>query len=217
MSNPNDEIRHHILHYFYERNANATSQYGKKGSSVKISDAKKELKAAYGLKQPQVMGNLTYLIDKRWINKTNIEKTIQTKAGSVPSTVTWYEISADGIDKIEGESEFQENPKYAGINITATGQNVITLGDGNVVNAQYEQLHAELDNLKAAITASDAIEESQKYDIAVDIESIKDQLAKSEPNKTIVGHLWGGIEKLVTAAGLADVVTKVAPLIAGLL
>lgn len=217
MKNPNDEIRHQILRYFYERNANATSEYGKKGSSVKISDAKMELKEAYGLKQQQVMSNLTYLIDKGWISKSDIEKIIQTKAGSVPSTVTWYRISSDGIDKIEGESDFQANPKYAGINITATGQNVITLGDGNVVNAQYQQLHTELDNLKAAIAASKALEEAQKYDLAVDIESIKDQLAKSAPNKTIIGHLWGGIEKIVTAAGLIDVVTKVTPLIAGLL
>ncbi len=105
--NPNDLIRHQILEYFYIRNTNATSQYGKKGSSLKISDAKKELKGSYNLSQQQVMSNLTYLIDKGWIKKETIEKTIQTKRGSVPSSVTWYEISADGIDKIEGESEFK--------------------------------------------------------------------------------------------------------------
>ena len=43
--NPNDEIRMQILQYFYDRNKNATSQYGKKGSAVKIRDVKKELKA----------------------------------------------------------------------------------------------------------------------------------------------------------------------------
>lgn len=77
--NPNDEKRNNILQYFYDRNAKATSQNGKKGSSVKISDAKKELKDKYGLAQNEVMSNLTYLIDKGWINKNDIEKTFQQK------------------------------------------------------------------------------------------------------------------------------------------
>jgi hypothetical protein len=38
--NPNDEIRHKILRYFYDRNASATSRQGKEGSAVKISVAK---------------------------------------------------------------------------------------------------------------------------------------------------------------------------------
>lgn len=215
--NPNDEKRNNILQYFYDRNANATSQFGKKGSAVKISDAKRELKSEYGLAQKEVVSNLTYLIDKGWINKIDIEKTVKTKGGSIPSVVTWYEISADGIDKLEEESEFKQAPKYAGININANGQNVITLGDGNVVNANFADLHTALDELKAEVTSSDQIDDAQKLDVVVDIESIKDQLAKSEPNKTIVGHLWSGIEKVVTSAGLVDVVTKVTPLVAGLL
>lgn len=215
--NPNDQIRQNILQYFYDRNVKATSQYGKKGSAVKISDAKRELKQQYGLKQQEVMSNLTYLIDKRWINKTTIEKTVRTSAGSIPSTVTWYEISADGIDKIEGESEFKANPRYAGINISASGANIITLGDGNVVNAQYADLYGELDNLKKAITESSHIPEEEKLDLAVDIESIRDQLAKANPNKTIIGHLWTGVERVVTAAGLLGILSKVAPLIAGLI
>lgn len=215
--NPNDEKRNNILRYFYNRNAQATSQYGKKGSSVKISDAKREIKTKYGLPQKDVMSNLTYLIDKGWINKTDIEKTVKTKGGSIPSIVTWYEISADGIDKLEEESEFKQAPKYAGININATGQNIITLGDGNVVNAQFADLHVSLEKLKSEVTASEQINDTQKLDIVVDIESLKDQLAKSSPDKTIIGHLWSGIEKVVTSAGMVDVVAKVTPLVAGLL
>jgi len=41
----NNEIRTLMLQYFYDRNRNATSSRGKKGSSVKISDVKRELKA----------------------------------------------------------------------------------------------------------------------------------------------------------------------------
>lgn len=214
--NPNDIIRQQILRWFYDRNAQATSQYGKKGSAVKISDVKKGLKESYDLNQQQVMSNLTYLIDKGWINKIEIEKTVRVKHGTVPSTVTWYEISSAGIDKLEGESEFKENTRYAGININATGTNVITMGDGNVVNAQYADLHTELTNLKNEVAAS-TLDDSQKLDISVDIESIKDQLAKAKPDKTTIGHLWRRVKDVATIGGFASTVSKVVPLIAGLI
>lgn len=214
--NPNDEIRAQILRYFYDRNAKATSRYTKKGSAAKISDVKKDLKERHGLKQAQVNSNLTYLIDKGWINTTDIEKTVKVSGGTVPSTTTWYEISASGIDKIEGESEFKVNPRYAGININATGQNVITLGDGNVVNAQYAALRTELETLREAIVASSDIEEDVKFDTVTDIDTMTDQLAKSEPNPTVVKHLWSGVEAVATTAGFTEAVAKIAPIITGL-
>jgi hypothetical protein len=51
--NPNDEIRSRILQYFYDRNATATSRFGKRGSAIKISDVKRELKGLHGLTQQQ--------------------------------------------------------------------------------------------------------------------------------------------------------------------
>lgn len=130
--NPNDEIRLQILTYFHRRNSGATSRFGKKGSAVKISDVKKELKAAHSLTQPQVMSNLTYLIDRGWVKTVDQEKTVNTARGTtIPSVVTFYEITAQGIEMIEGPSRFQPPDRYPGINIHATGENVITLGDGN--------------------------------------------------------------------------------------
>jgi hypothetical protein len=214
--NPNDKIRQQILSWFYERNASATSQYGKKGSAAKISDVKAGLKSKYGMKQQQVIANLTYLIDKAWINKSEVQKTVHVKGGTVPSTVVWYEISAAGIDKMEGESEFKQSARYAGININATGTNVITLGDGNVVNAQFANLHSELTNLQKSIAKAELPEE-KKLDVSVDVESIKDQLAKSQPDKTIIGRLWQRVQDVATAGGFVDAVQKVAPLISGLL
>jgi hypothetical protein len=215
--NPNDAVRRQILQYFYERNASATSQYGKNGSAVKISDAKRDLKARYNLTQPQVMSNLTYLIDRKWINKTEKEKTVRVKGGTVPSTVTWYEISALGIEKIEGESEFKPKERYPGINVTAMGSNVITLGDGNVVNARFSSLHKELNSLKEEVANNQTLDESQKLELSVDIESMRDQLAKDSPNKTVIGHLWSAVEKVVVAAGLVEAIARVEPLIRPLL
>jgi predicted transcriptional regulator len=214
--NPNDEIRHQILQYFYDRNSNATSRMGKKGSAVKISDAKRELKEAFGLKQPQVMSNLTYLIDNGWVKTIDIEKTVKVKGGTIPQTTTFYEISAKGIDKIEGGSKFEPRQRFAGININATGQNVITLGDGNVVNAKFADLHSALEELKAAVTES-SLDESEKFDIAIDIENIKDQLAKNEPDKTIVRRLWSSLEKAATVSGVTAAYEKVAELLSSII
>ena len=142
--NPNDKIRRQILQYFYNRNAKATSRMGKKGSAVKIMDARKALKATYELKQTEVMSNLTYLIDNKWVKTIDVEKTVKLPGGTIPQTTTWYEVTAKGIDKIEGGSQFEPKERYAGINITAKGSNIITLGDGNVINAEFRELHDAL-------------------------------------------------------------------------
>jgi len=42
----NDEARARILHYFYERNKNATSSIGKRGSAIKISDVDRRTSGA---------------------------------------------------------------------------------------------------------------------------------------------------------------------------
>ena len=215
--NPNDRIRKQILQYFFNRNAAATSRAGKKGSAVRISDVKRELKQRHDLKQQQVMSNLTYLIDNGWVKTFDIHKTVTVRRGTVPSTTTFYEITAKGIDRIEGGSQFEPRSRYAGISIRATGSNIIALGDGNVVNSEFNDLHRALGDLKEAITANQDLDEGQKLNFAVDVESIKDQLAKPEPSRGVIRHLWSAVEKLGTIEGLAAAVTRVQELLSPLL
>ena len=208
--NPNDVVRKQILQYFYDRNSGRTSQRGKKGSAMKISDVKRELKAGYGLTQQTVISNLTYLIDRGWVKKDEVQKTIIVNGGTIPSTVTWYAISALGIDKLEGGSEFEPKDRYEGINITATGTNVVTLGgDGNVVNARFSPLREQLDGLKSQITSTSTLGEKEKLDVVADIESLKDQLAKESPDRTIIGHLWQSIDGVAKVAGMVEAGQKV--------
>jgi hypothetical protein len=210
----NDELRGQILHYFYDRNSSATSRFGKKGSAVKISDVKRELKAEYGLSQQEVISNLTYLIDQGWVNEEGVEKIVTTKRGvKVPQVTNWYSISAPGIDKIEGESEFTPPSRYAGINIEATGMSVVNLGDGSIVNVEYSGLNQELDVLKEAIAASPNIDESQKLNLVADIESIKNQLAKPQPNVVVLSALWKAVEFGAATAGLLELADRIRPLI----
>jgi len=205
-----------MLQYFYDRNRNATSARGKKGSAVKISDVKKELKTAHGLTQQEVQSNLTYLISQGWVEEDTVEKAFTAPGGTViPSSTSYYKITAAGIDKIEGPGEFTM-PKFHGINIEATGQNIITLGDGNQINAKFGDLGEVLAKLREAITQS-ATSETQKMELVADIETIQSQLAKPEPNHGIIKAAWEGVKGAATINGCVTLVQKVSGLIAGFL
>lgn len=212
----NEEIRKLLLEFFYERNKNATSVRGKRGSAVKISDVKKELKANHGLTQQEVQSNLTYLISQGWVKEDSIEKSFTAPSGTViPSATNYYQITAAGIDKIEGPGEFTM-PKFHGINIQATGQNIITLGDGNQINSKFSELGKSLVELQNAVTKS-PITESEKLSLAADIDTIQSQLAKPEPNRGIISAAWQTVKAAATINGCATLVGKVATLIGPLL
>lgn len=209
-----NEIRGIVLQYFYNRNQNATSARGKRGFAVKITDVRRELKESHRLSQQEVIGNLNYLISQGWIEEQTVEKSVPLKSGTViPQSTSYYKISAAGIDKIEGPGEFTMD-KFSGIKIEATGRNIITVGDGNEVNAAFESAATALVELKQAILQSSDIPESQKMDVVADIDSIESQFAKSEPSKAVIKGAWEGIKGLDTVLGLSEKIAKAAPLLA---
>ena len=212
----NTEIRTLMLQYFYARNANATSAKGKRGSAVKISDVKAELKAKHGLTQQEVQGNLTYLLSQGWVEEDSIKKEFTAARGTViPSTTTFYLITAAGIDKIEGPGEFTMD-KFGGIKIEATGQNIITLGDGNRVDAKYGNIGEALAELRKAVTVSSA-PDSDKLTYVSDIDTIQSQFAKPSPSKAIISAAWDTVKAAATIDGCASLVAALAPLLAGFL
>ena len=212
----NTETRRIMLQYFYDRNKNATSARGKKGSAVKISDVKKELKAANDLTQQEVQSNLTYLISQGWVEEDTVEKSFTAPGGTViPSSTSFYKITAAGIDKIEGPGEFTMH-KFHGIKIEATGQNIITLGDGNQINAKFGDLGQSLAELREAITTSEA-PEAEKMGLVADIDTIQSQLAKPEPNRGIIQSAWETVKGAAAINGCTALVSKVTELIGGFL
>jgi hypothetical protein len=208
-----NEIREMMLRYFYNRNANATSIMGKKGSAVKISDVKKELKAEHSLEASQVISNLNYLMSQGWVQEKVVEKSFTTKTGTViPSTTEFYTITAQGIDKIEGPSPFTPD-RFAGIKIEATGQNIITLGDGNQIQVKYETVGKALSALREAVTRSTELSEEAKFEVVNDIDTISTQLAKPTPNGTVIRSVWENINRAASVGSLVDLAVKVGTLI----
>lgn len=210
----NNEIRTIMLQYFYDRNSTSTSARGKKGYAIKIMDIRKELKAAHGLSQQEVMSNLNYLLSQGWVEEDRVEKSVPLPTGTIiPQSTSYYQITAAGIDKIEGPGEFTMD-KFKGIKIEATGQNIITVGDGNQVNVKFQDVAGALVDLKQALLQSVSVTEAQKLDVVADIDSIQSQLAKANPNRTVIQGAWEAVKKLETTLGLADKLTKVATLLA---
>lgn len=208
----NDQIRKLMLEYFYERNKHATSSMGKKGSAVKISCLKSDLKRLHGLKSQEVQSNLTYLISQGWIEPIELEKQVRTPQGMlIPSTTKYYQITAQGIDKIEGPGEFTV-PRFQGINIQATGQNIITLGDGNQINAQFSDLGNLLVELRNEIINAD-IPEEEKMAVIPDIDTIQAQLAKPTPDKNIIKLTWERLKELSRISGLITLIEKIGSLL----
>lgn len=207
-----EEIRRLMLQFFYDRNHGATSMMGKKGSAVRTSDLKKQLKALHGLSQQEVQRNLTYLLSQGWVEEKPIAKTFSPKGGSVVSSVTsFFVITAAGIDKIDGPGEFTMD-RFHGVRIEATGQNIITLGDGNQIDAKFSKVGQSLAELRDAIVAA-PIAESEKLGYVADIETIQTQLAKPTPNKSIIQAAWGAVKAAATIDGCASFVQNAAGLL----
>jgi hypothetical protein len=205
----NDQIRALILTFFYDRASNATSLRGKKGSSVKMKDVKAGLKAAHSLKDNQIIPNLGYLLSQDWIEEEIVEKSFTTPSGvAMPSDTKYYRITAAGTDKIEGPSRFTPK-KFDGIKIEATGQNIITIGDGNQINVKYKNLAEALLDLKEALKKRTDLDENVKVDVVSDIETIQGQLAKPTPNKSVVRTLFEAIEKVAAVGGTLELFQRV--------
>jgi len=212
-----DEIRELILRYLFDRNQNATSRRGKStGAAVTISVLRASLKASHDLTGQQVHSNLTYLESMGWVEDKPVTKSFNTKAGgTIPSTTSYYIITAAGIDRMGGPSVFARD-RFEGIKIDATGQNIITLGDGNQVNVHFQELGEALSDLRRAIKDSDKISETQKLDLVVDVDTLQSQLAKTTPNRELVSRVWEGINRAASIAGLVDAVAKAGALLAPL-
>lgn len=212
----NDEIREIILRFFYDKASNATSLRGKKGSSLKMSDVKSGLKSLHGFKDNHIIGNLNYLLSQGWVKEEIEKKSFTTDKGvSIPSETHYYSITAAGTDKIEGPGRFTPR-RFEGINIEAVGS-VVTIGDGNQINVKFKEAAQSLSELRTAITQSNELNDDQKLDVVTDIDSIQDQLAKPNPNKTVIHSLWTGIERMAALAHLGHVAHQVAPHILALI
>ena len=205
------EVRRILLRYLYNRYESARSSTGKYGSAIKISEIRRELKTQHQLTQQEVRSALNYMSSSRWIDEVQEQRSYAS--GKVFAPTTCYRISAAGIDQIKGKGEFTK-PKYDRIKIKATGQSIVNLGDGNKIDNHSGDLGNPLVELRDAIAKSDS-SEAEKLNLVADIDTIQSQLAKSQPNKSIIAEAWQVVRGAATIKGCSTLVEKVGRFIAG--
>ncbi len=91
------------------------------------------------------------------------------------------------------------------------------VGEGNVVDARFELLSRHLDLLGAEIRSSDKLADREKLSYQAEIDTIKSQLMKPEPNRVIIAKAWDSLRAVATLSGVAAAIDGVRPFIENLL
>jgi hypothetical protein len=147
-----------------------------------------------------------YLVKTGWIQEETDSYTIPTR-GLTAKRVT-YRISDMGVDYFEGPSKFGKTRSHPGIDISNVS-GIVVIGDRNIVQSQFEQLYRHLDLLEQSINLSDSISNEQKIGYLADVETIKSQLAKPNPDKGIVSKAWTTVSALSAVPTLMDLLNKI--------
>ncbi len=193
--NENDQIREEILKYLYDLSKNARSLSGARANEMMLGRA---LGAKY--RRGEIVSNIMYLVQAGWIKQEKENKTPYFSA----STLT--------VNHFEGPSTFQKSTWVTGINVTNI-QGVTVIGDHNFVHQEFNELYRSLDVLNSEVGKSGTLNDEQKLEFQSEIDTIKSQLAKKAPNKSIIGQAWAALSALATVDGVMDFYKTVAPLV----
>ncbi len=118
-----------------------------------------------------------------------------------------------GITHFEGPSKFVSSERFSGINITNI-QGVTIVGNNNIVRDEFIDLFKSLELLEEIIKANNKLSDAEKVDLQSDIETIKNQLGKTEPDRNIIKAAWETIKnKLKDFSEIIEPISKVASLI----
>lgn len=196
-----DELRQKILAYLGACRKKARGLDSLMASS---SDIKKAM-AREGISQNETVQNLDYLVQHGWVDEKIIKRPYKTPKGfEVPNEKHLFGLSEVGLKYTEGESEFDRTSVYSGINITNIG-GVTVVGSNNVVRNEFVDVLWAFNQLEGAVKMSDKLSEEQKLDVQSDIQTIKNQLSKSKPDKSIVQKAMEGISFVGSLPGVVEV------------
>jgi len=204
----NDEIRELILRFLFSKYKKSR---GVSGVGVKSREIKQALKEE-GLKEQEIAGNLYYLVQSGWVDEERRTFPISRGGRTIKAETISYKITDKGINHFEGSSKFQRTYKLTGINITNI-QGVTVIGDGNYVYNQYSNLYRSLDLLGEEIRRTDRLSDEEKLNFQAEIETIKSQLLKPNPDRNILRTAWNALKAVATIGGVVSVFEKVRALI----
>ena len=195
-----EQIREEILKFLYSTRNKAR---GLSSIAVPISKIKKVLKVL-SINQIQVVKNLDFLVQNGWVIELVERRTFKSQKGfEFPSEKRLYKLSDFGINYFEGISKFTTTSRFAGININNIS-GIVILGDNNAVRTEYVDLFKKLDQLENSVKISIQLNTEEKLNSQADIQVIKDQLIKSNPDKNIIKGAIQGISFLGSIPGVME-------------
>ncbi|MFZ2202321.1 MAG: hypothetical protein WAV56_02880 [Microgenomates group bacterium] len=200
-----DYVREKILTALYNIYSKARSR---DSQLVGIRDLSREVKVGIpDIKENQVAANVTFLVQMGHVEEVPVENYFAKKnfGGSKPSYK--YRLSRDGLGYFEHGSRFDKSNVFAGIgDITGNG-NYVVVGNQNsitsIANTQHSEGHSLAENLRHKVNALGELTDEQKISIQSDIETIKSQLAKQNPDTTILKQAKDNLNVLANIATIA--------------
>jgi len=219
----NDEIMVAVLEALEQHRAKARSD---KHIDARMSSIATALRnSGHDIPQQQIVGALDYLKGGGYVQMTNKVKSVplgyaagarsvaKSKGMKLPSTqkfeVTTYRIKQKGIDYLKGKTSFSKETYAPSVSVNAENS-VVIIGNQNKVEANIELIR-QLGELEQVISESSQLDIKTRQDIVADIETIKQQMAKSAPSRKVISILWSGVEKAAAASGaiqLAGMIAK---------
>jgi len=203
-------VREYILTSLHNIHTKARSR---SSQLVGIRDLAQKVKTIESsLKESQVASNVTFLVQNGFVEEVQIENYFAQKkfGGAMPSYK--YRLTREGLAYFDHGSKFDKSSVFAGIgDISGNGNNII-IGNQNsitsITNAKYSKGHRIAEDLRRRVNALGELTDEEKISVQSDIETIKSQLAKSEPDTGILQKAKDNI------AFLADIATVATPTIA---
>ena len=196
-----DEVRQKILAFLSMCRKKARGLDSLMASS---SDIKKAM-IKEGISQNDTVQNLDYLVQHGWVDERVIKRPYKTPKGfEVPNEKHIFGLSEIGLKYSEGESAFDRSSIFSGINITNIG-GITVVGSNNIVRNEFVDVLRAFNQLEGAMKMSDKLTEEQKLDVQADIQTIKNQLSKSQPDKSIIQKAMESISFIGSLPGVVEV------------
>jgi hypothetical protein len=202
----NDLIREKVLEALYSILSKAK---GRDSQMVGIRDLSAEVKIALpNIKMNQIAANVTFLVQNNFVEEVEVKNFFaQGKFGNSKPSIK-YRLSREGLAYFEHGSKFDKSNTFAGIvDITGSGNNIIIGNQNsvtNIVNTQFTEGHKLAEDLRRRVNALGVLSDDEKVSVQSDLETIKSQLAKKDPDKDI-------LKKSKDNLGILANITAVAP------
>lgn len=206
----NDTIREKILKAIYRIHGRARSR---SSQLVGIRDLSKEVKTELeGIKENEVAANVTYLVQNGYVEEVSVENFYaKTKFGNSKPSYK-YRLSREGLAYFDHGSKFDKSNIFAGIgDITGNGNNIIIGNQSSITsiaNNHFSEGHTLAEDLRRKVNALGKLTDQEKISIQGDLETIKSQLAKENPDKGIIERAKENLAVLASVATVAPAAIK---------